>query len=131
MAVISFGKIDKNLIPIILGCLFIFLSRLLPKVENTKLIKQKIFPNLLASIIKLLTIIPLIITKKRSKTAYLNNNNNININPGFNKNIELIHVKYKINDIIKGKLICIIISTVMQFIQGFLPIYANGVKSNC
>ena len=84
MAIISFGKIDKNLIPIILGCLFIFLSRLLLKVENIKLSKQKIFPNLLASIIKLLTIVPLIITnEKASKTAYLNDNNT-NINPNFN-----------------------------------------------
>ena len=130
MAIISFGKIDKNLIPIILGCLFIFLSRLLFKVENTKLFKQKIFPNLLASIIKLLTIVPLIITNKNSKNVHSNDNNNININPSFNNSIELIHVNLKISDIIKGKFICIIISTVMQFVQGLLLIYAIGVKSN-
>ena len=67
MALISLGQIDQKLIPLILGCIFCFLSRLLFKVENTLLFKQKIFPNLLAALAKLFTIIPYIIFKRRSK----------------------------------------------------------------
>ena len=126
MAFISLGKIDTSLIPILLWCIFSFCSRLLFKVKNTILFKQKIFPNLLASIIKLVTIIPLIIIKQRSKKAENNNNKERTLS---NKDIELIYSGS--DDVsIPYKFPYLILSTVLQFIQGLLLIYAIGVKSN-
>ena len=127
MAFINLGKIDKNLIPILLGCIFSFLSRLLFKVKNTILFKQKIYPNLLASIIKLVTIIPLIITNKRSQKTSKNNNNERALS---NNDIELIYSETDDGVSIQGKFPYILLSTVIQFIQGLLLIYAIGLKSN-
>ena len=127
MAFISLGKIDKNLIPILLGCIFSFLSRLLFKVKNTILFKQKIYPNLLASIIKLVTIIPLIITNKRSQKTTNNNNNERALS---NNDIELIYSETDDGVSIQDKFPYILLSTVIQFIQGLLLIYAIGLKSN-
>ena len=127
MAFINLGKIDKNLIPILLGCIFSFLSRLLFKVKNTILFKQKIYPNLLASIIKLVTIIPLIITNKRSQKTSNNNNNERALS---NNDIELIYSETDDGVSIQGKFPYILLSTVIQFIQGLLLIYAIGLKSN-
>jgi len=127
MAFINLGKIDKNLIPILLGCIFSFLSRLLFKVKNTILFKQKIYPNLLASIIKLVTIIPLIITNKRSQKTTNNNNNERALS---NNDIELIYSETDDGVSFQGKFPYIILSTVIQFIQGLLLIYAIGLKSN-
>ena len=127
MAFISLGKIDKNLIPILLGCIFSFFSRLLFKVKNTILFKQKIYPNLLASIIKLVTIIPLIIANKRSQKTTNNNNKELNLS---NNDIELIYSETDDGVSIQGKFPYILLSTVIQFIQGLLLIYAIGLKSN-
>ena len=127
MAFISLGKIDKNLIPILLGCIFSFLSRLLFKVKNTILFKQKIYPNLLASIIKLVTIIPLIIANKRSQKTTNNNNKELNLS---NNDIELIYSETDDGVSFQGKFPYILLSTVIQFIQGLLLIYAIGLKSN-
>ena len=49
MALISIGKIDKNLIPIFVGCIVYFFSRLLFTVKETTLFNHKIIPNVLAT----------------------------------------------------------------------------------
>ena len=126
MAFISLGRIDSSLISIFLGCVFSFLSRLVMKYKNTILFKQKIFPNLLASVVKLFTIIPLLIFIFRSKNV----NNNTNQNFPSNKSLELIYSENNEDYDIKGKYRYIIISATIVFIQGIILLYAIGVKSN-
>ena len=131
MAFIRFGRIDSSLISIFLGCVFSILSRLVMKDKNTILFKQKIFPNLLASVVKLFTIIPLLIFIFRSKNVN-NNTNNANYTQNFpsNNSLELIYSENNEDYDIKGKYRYIIISATIVFIQGIILLYAIGVKSN-
>ena len=69
MALISLGNLDKNLIPIIIGCVFCFLNRLLNQYEGTKLFENVILTNLFIFFGGFFTIIPLIILKVRAKGA--------------------------------------------------------------
>ena len=103
MAFISLGKIDKNLIPIIVGAFFSMLNKLLIKYKYTKLFKHKIIPNILSIF---------------SKTLTLNNND-----------IELIYSDMK-KEQTQGKVKYIILSSVLLFIQGILVLYSLEVKSN-
>ena len=89
MAFISIGKIDRNIIPIIIGCVFCFLSRLLFRVD-TQLFNQKIFPNLLASFCRIFTLIPILISKIDSKKVHNSFNKNIQ-DENKNNNLELIY----------------------------------------
>ena len=125
MAIISKGKIDRNLIPIIIGSIFCFLSRLLFKVE-TQLFKQKIFPNFLASVCRIFTLAPFLKNKiasrkKKSKTFAKSINTNINA--------IIIHSD-KADKIIGGKMALIILSSVLIFIQGILLLYTYQIKAN-
>ena len=94
MALISIGKIDKNLIPIFVGCIVYFFSRLLFTVKETTLFNHKIIPNVLATFSKLFAFIPYIIIKKRSKQI-----NNSEIQKINNNDIELIYTDSKIEPI--------------------------------
>ena len=61
MAFISIGKIDKNLIPMIAGCIFCFLNRILNQYDGSLLFKNQIMMNIYISTSKLFTIIPFIL----------------------------------------------------------------------
>ena len=126
MAFISIGKIDRNIIPIITGCVFCFLSRLLFRVD-TQLFKQKIFPNLLASFCRIFTLIPILITKIGSKKVQHNYNNQ---NDNKNNDLELIYSEKDDDIVIKGKWRFILISAVLIFVQGILLLYTFQIKSN-
>ena len=78
MACIGLGNIDKNLIPIIVGCIFCFLNRLINQFEGTLLFKNPIITNFFDSFSRFLAVIPYIILKKRSKK--INNRELQNIN---------------------------------------------------
>ena len=67
MAFISIGKIDKNLIPMIAGCIFCFLNRILNQYDGSLLFKNQIMMNIYISTSKLFTIIPFILLKINSK----------------------------------------------------------------
>ena len=69
MSLIGLGKIDRNIIPILIGCVICFLSRLLFQYDETKLFKHQILTDLLVAASKLLTIIPHIIIKKQIITV--------------------------------------------------------------
>ena len=58
MAFISLGKIDKNLIPIIIGCIICFLDRLLEQYEGTLLFTNAILTNLFISFSRIFALIP-------------------------------------------------------------------------
>ena len=67
MAFIELGKIDKNLIPIIIGCVFCFLNRLINHYAETSLFYNLVLTNIFISISNIFTIIPYIILKISSK----------------------------------------------------------------
>ena len=124
MRIINIGKVDKNIIPIIFGCIFYFLSRLLFTVKETKLFKHAIIPNMYACIAKMFAIIPFIILKIRTKRLQKYDTQKIMKN-----NTRLIYRNTK-SEIMKGKWIYIILSSVLIFIQGLLLSYSLGIKSN-
>ena len=81
MAFISFGKIDKNLIPVLLGSIACFLNRLLNTYKEASLFKNVVLTNICISSSKLFAIIPLILIKVRSKstkTTKIQNLDNVN-----------------------------------------------------
>ena len=87
MALISLGKIDKNLITILIGCAFCFLNRLLNQYKETLLFINPILTNIYISISRFLTVIPFIILKIKTKSSKSSNNTeNVNKN-----SIELIY----------------------------------------
>ena len=78
MALISIGKIDMNLIPMIIGCIFCFLNRLLNQYDGTLLLKNAILTNIVISSSKLFTVIPLLILKFRSNKVNSNEIKSVN-----------------------------------------------------
>ena len=111
MACISLGKFDKSLIPIGIGCVFSFLSRLLFNYDGTILFKHTVISNLLAAFAKLLTIIPLIIFKVRSKRI-----KNIDIEKNRISNISLTFIKNLKQKTKLGKYLYIILNAVIYFV---------------
>ena len=113
MACISLGKIDKNIIPIIVGSIFCFLNRLLNGAKP-EIYENTILTNIVISLSRFLTIIPLIIFKIKFKQdrSYNDKNNNSDKN---SKSIVLI---YKNNRIyVKGVAKYVLLSAVIYLIQ--------------
>ena len=122
MAIISLGKIDKKLIPILVGCIFCFSNRLLNNYEGTILFKHIIITNIIIAISKLFTLIPFILYKLNSKAVYsyeIQNNNSL-------------EQFYKINKqkIIKGKWWYNLLSSIIHFVQATLFIYTISIRTN-
>jgi len=112
MAIISFGKIDKKLIPLVVGCVINSLYNII----LVKFVRDSLIYLLLFNTIsKFLILIPFLIEKKNSNKFYSNNIENIN-----NKNY--IPKKYNIEQekTIKGKWKFLILSAVIDFIQSFI-----------
>jgi hypothetical protein len=129
MAIIRVGKIDKNMIPILVGCIFCFANRLLNQYDGTLLFKNPIITNIFISISKLFTIIPFIILKRRTNKIY---NTDIQSMKGAN-NLKYIYTnKQKI--IVKGKWKFLLLSAIIFFIQSsfqvsFLPVSVDAFSS--
>ena len=70
MAFISLGKIDKNMIPIIVGCIFTILIEILFLLNNFMLSQHIVIVYLCDVISKLLIFIPFVIFKIRSKKVH-------------------------------------------------------------
>ena len=119
MAIIKLGKIDKNLIPIIVSCVISFLSRLLTKIEDSKLFSHPILVNIISAFPKLFVVIPII--KDNISSHKKRREKSIN-------NIELIYTDPKI-DVTKGRGKYLILSSTIYFIQGIIVIYNNNIKS--
>ena len=124
MRYISLGKIDKNSIPIFIGCIFSFLSRLLYSSDKTELFKHSIISNIVSAFARMLTIIPLIVLKIRSKRNHDSGSLNKNKN-----DVKLIYKNAK-EDIIQGRGRYIILTSVIFFIQGIMLVYTIQVKTN-
>ena len=67
MAFIGFGKIDKNIIPLILGCVFCLLNRILNSAFGNYLLSNVILTNIFISLANTLIIIPYLVYKLISK----------------------------------------------------------------
>ena len=129
MGFISLGKIDKNLISIVIGCIFCYLNRLLNKYEGTLLFKNVILTNIFISFSVFLAGIPCIILNMRSKGVKSIDIDKINttITKSFLEN----NYKGKKEEIIKGKNRYIILSSVLYCIQAFFFITTIKIKANC
>ena len=126
MACISLGKIDKNIIPIIVGSIFCFLNRLL-NVAKPQIYENTILTNIVISLSRFLTIIPLIIFKIKFKQdrSYNDKNNNSDKN---SKSIVLI---YKNNRIyVKGLAKYVLLSAVIYLIQSIFFALAFKATTN-
>ena len=125
MSCINFGNIDKNLIAIIVGCVFCFLNRLLFQYDGSLLIKNSILTNIFASISKLFILIPYIIFKRRTNKATRDDISNPTTNQ-----IKLI---YTDNDrkMKKSKYKYIILSALVFFVQSIVFVLTLKIKSNC
>ena len=125
MAFISLGKIDKNLIPILVGAIFSILNKLLIQYKDTKLFTYKIIPNIISVFSRTLTLIPYIILKIRSKRNKSGEGENKSSN-----DIELIYTDIKQEEDTTGKGRYIILSSIFLFIQGIFLLYSIEIKSN-
>ena len=126
MACISLGKIDKNIIPIIVGSIFCFLNRLLNGAKP-EIYENTILTNIVISLSRFLTIIPLIIFKIKFKQdrRYNDKNNNSDKN---SKSIVLI---YKNNRIyVKGVAKYVLLSAVIYLIQSIFFALAFKATTN-
>ena len=125
MALINLGKIDKNLIPLFIGCIFCLLNRFINQYENTLLFDNVVLTNIFFYYAEsLVIIIPLIIIKIRSKKV--NNNNNGNIN---NNDLEYIYRNPDI-EIMQGRGKYIILFGVIFFVESFLFVLTFEIKTN-
>ena len=126
MACISLGKIDKNIIPIIVGSIFCFLNRLLNEAKP-EIYENTILTNIVISLSRFLTIIPLIIFKiKFKKDRSYNDKNNNN-----NKNSKSIVLIYKNNRIyVKGVAKYVLLSAVIYLIQSIFFALAFKATTN-
>ena len=125
MALISLGKIDINLIPILIGCIFCFLNRLLNQYDGALLLKNAILTNIFISISKLFTVIPLLILKFRSNKV---SSSEIQSVDSFNK-LEYIYTEKNIEIVqYKGRLI--LLSAVIFFVQSIFFVLTFGIKTN-
>ena len=125
MAFIGLGKLDKSLIPIGIGFVFSFLSRLLFNYNNTILYKHSLISNLFLSLVKLLTIIPLIIFKVRSKSI-----KNIDKEKNRINNMNLTFYKDSKQKIILCKYLYIVLNSAIFVIQGVVLFYTVKIKTN-
>ena len=123
MAIISIGNIDRNLIPIVIGCIFSFFSRLLFTYKDTKLFSHPLVSNIFATVAKYFTIFPFIIFKIQ---AHKTNNKTIE---QINKTNSFIYRDIQ-GEISKGKWKYILLSAVIFFIQGSILFFTIEVKMN-
>ena len=128
MSFIKCAKIKKNQIPIIVGCFFSFLSRLLLKAKNTTLFTQhRLISNISAAIIRIFTFIPLIIQNIQNKSETNRSSENLLKDVIINKrgNGKIKKIKEKIS-----KILYIFLSSITFFAQGIIFAFCLDVKSN-
>ena len=125
MAIISLGKLDKDFISVVVGCVACFLNRLLNQYDGTLLFKNVILSNIFISISRFLTVIPYIILKIRSKRIKrISDVNNI-----YTNDIEYIY-SHKKKTIRQDKFRYILLSAIIYLTQQILFVLTIQVKTN-
>ena len=131
MALIGLGAIDRNLIAIILSCIFCLLNRFINQLFQKKLLENKVYTNIVISFAESFIVIPYIIDRKRSKgRALINAINNIDSNEEENKFEYIYEEPHDIKDDVKYKELYIILISIIFFINYSMFIYTFPVKSN-
>ena len=131
MAFIGLGKINTNLIPIIIGCIFCFLNRLLNQYEGTKLFENVMLTNIFISFSDIFTIIHYIIFKIRSKKVYKPENKELIPNETKETKFEFLYEEtYDIEDEVEGKGKFIVLIGVIFFVNYFIFVYIFALKTN-
>ena len=126
MAIISLGELKaKNLLPIIIGCFFCFFNRVVNNYEGTTLFDDHfIIVNIITALSKLLTIIPYLILKFRSKKI-----RNFSIENKIVNNFQVNYLYTKIEKP-KGKWEFIFLSSIIFFVQFLMFISTVKMKAN-
>lgn len=122
MACLSLGKIDQNIIPILVGCIFEISCSALAKIGIFTFFSHIIVTIILTSIFDLFGFIPFFILKIRTKKEKAEVKN-------VNNRIKYIYTDNQ-NEITKHKYLYILLSTVLFFIQGIIYLYTIELKSN-
>ena len=126
MKFLSLGKIDKNIIPIAVGCIFCFLSRLLFRfTEDSALFEHSILSNIIISISYIFTIIPFWILKYRTYNKQKKENIQNNDLEDSEDNSTVAP-----KDITKGKWLYIFLYNFIELVQSIILIYSIELKSN-
>ena len=125
MACISIGTVNKNLYSIFIGCIFSFLSRLLYNYKEAKLFKHSIITNYVSAFSRILTFIPLIIFKLRSRRIKSSSVEKAQVKG----EVKLIYKNASL-DIIKGKWKYIFLTSGIFYVQGILLVYTIDIKTN-
>ena len=124
MAYISLGTINKNLISILIACIFSFFSRLLFTYKNTVLFTHPLLLNIFATAVKYFTIIPFIIITIRTRKA----------DESFSRKGAVINGKIKYSNmkegISKGKWIFFLLSGLIYFIQAIILCFSMSIKTS-
>ena len=126
MAFIGLGLIGNNLIPILIGCIICFLSRILILYEKTKLFDHAVLPNFIVDFSLLFTIIPHIIIKKQIISGY----NDDKLNQEDNKKELIYNEKTDVIILMEGKYPYILLSSVLCFVQSVILMFTIKIKSN-
>ena len=124
MAIIRLGKIDKSLIPIIVGCVFCFVNRIINQYDGSLLLENKIIPNIFIAFSDLLTLIPYLILKKRSKQI---KDSDIQITKTYH--LEYIYTNSDLENT-QGKGRFILLSGVILFVEAIMFASTFKIKSN-
>ena len=122
MAFIGLGKIDKNLIPNAFGAIFAILFELF-FTDRIELFNHIVMSNLYSAISKLLSFIPFIILKIRSKKSSIKSS--VNINPN---GMEYIYIDTK-KEMIRYKYLYIFLSSLLSFFIISIQAKNYGFKS--
>ena len=131
MAFIGIGKINTNLIPIVVGCVFCFLNRLLNQYEGTSLFKNVMLTNIFISFSDLFTIVPYIIFKIRSKKIYKHENKEITPDETQETKFEYLYEEsYDIEDDVQGKGKFIVLIGLIFFVNYLIFVYIFALKTN-
>ena len=148
MAFIGFGKIDKNIIPLILGCAFCLANRILNSINESKLFDNVVLTNIFISLANTLIIIPYIVYKIMSRINDKNKNkeekedkdntfeitkktkDNTTEQEDEEKNFVYIYNENEDIEDVPGKSKYIILIGLIFFVNYYLFIHTIKVKSN-
>ena len=102
MACISLGAIDKNFIPIFVGCIFCFLNRLLHQYDGALLFKNPIMMNICISSSKFFAFIPYFIHRIKDRHTFISHNKIANDNERTKSSSKLnIYIQTNQNNFLK------------------------------
>jgi hypothetical protein len=131
MAFIGCGEININLLPLLLGCIFCFLNRILNQYKDTLLLKNIVLTNIFISFADFFMVIPYIIFRKRSETEVKDENvvNYKKTSSSGNLQVDYIYNQGDSQNV-EGIWKYIIFSAIIFFITSIIFVYTVEIKTN-